>query len=107
MYLLRISESNPAGGACLDVIWDGLCECVACVVVVDIEINVLQGANFNTENLKMVLIYDGRWQIAWCTKVVENERKRSYFPNCYKYTVFEAREEGEIGCRFVHSITTF
>lgn len=51
-YLLPVHNSNPAGGVCSNVIWDGFYECAACVEVVRIVINVVQGLNFNREIFK-------------------------------------------------------
>lgn len=43
-------DSDPAGELRSDVIRDGLNECAACVVAINIEPNVAQGVSFNTEN---------------------------------------------------------
>lgn len=34
----------------------------------------VEGVNFNSGNAKLNCFHDGRWQIAWRTEVVEQER---------------------------------
>lgn len=64
-------KSDPSGGVRSDVKWDGLYECASWLIVIDIEIIVVQDVNFTAVNFNISVLYDGHWQIAWCSKVCE------------------------------------
>lgn len=65
VYLSRMYESDWAGVVRLRVIWDGSYGCTFGVVIINIEVNVVQGVNFKTENFKTNCLCGDHLQIAW------------------------------------------